>query len=280
MKKLFFALSCVAIAAIVACGGKKTENPAQEGEQNKENTAEQATQTEEQQPEQQADATQKAQLTLVVDSVIPENMKAVYANGDFMPCKAVFFADDLSGEKMGEFPSKWSLSNGDAEVAKFDDKMVIHLSNNDAHLLPKVAGESKNYLPEVYTIEFDYYCNGDEDFNATYHLFLGGANGDDAGEITLYTEDNVSWNMRKTDGEYISGSGAIGDKEKKNAWNHFSISQAKDKMKVYINGHRVANLVGVENPGSFSIKGENHEDHRYYFTNIRMTTELPAASQQ
>lgn len=269
MKKTFLALVSLAVAAMmVACGGKKSENVEAEQE-NAESVA--LEETDEENQEQASEA--KAELQLTIDSVIPEDMKAVYANGDFMPGPAVFFKDNLSGEKVGEFPSKWDIDNGSAEVAEFNDRLVINLANNDARLLPKVVGDSKNYLPEVFTIEFEYYCNGEEDFNACYHLLFNGASDEYLGEITLATEDNIHWSLFKQNDEEISGDYAkLATVEKKDSWNHFALSYDKGTVKLYVNGTRAVSLPNIKAPGYFVIGGEGWEDHRYYFTNVRMGT--------
>lgn len=271
MKKTMMALLCLAvIAMMVACTGKKADQEDSGQESNVESTEN----TENEGEGQEANG-EKAELTLTVDSVIPENMKGIYAKGDFKPCPAAFFKDNLAGEKVGEFPSKWSLTNGSAEVARFGDRTVIKLANNDARLLPKVVGESKNYLPEVFTVEFEYYCNGEEDFNACYHLVFYDGEGNEMGEIKVATEDNVDWNLLKKNDENVSGSySQMGEVEKKNSWNHFAMSFDKGTLKIYINGTRIVSLPDIKAPGSIGMGGEGWEDHRYLFTNVRMGTVL------
>lgn len=271
MKKAMMALLCLAtLAMIVACGGKKTEKADAEQEN--------ATETTEGTPaegEEQAAGGAKAELTLTVDSVIPEKMKSVYANGDFKPCPAVFFRDNLEGEKVGEFPSKWDIKNGSAEVGKFGDRTVIKLANNDAVIVPKVAGESKNYLPEVFTLEFEYYCNGDaeEDFNACYHIRFYDGDDNEMGEAVLSTENEVNWRLMKTNDEETSGNYSnLGSVEKMNTWNYFAMSFDKGTVKIYVNGKRLVSLPNIKTPGNVTIGGEGWDDHRYLLTNVRMGT--------
>lgn len=255
------------LAMLTACGNKNAEESNAEEQVQTENTAEEAV-------EQTTDAA-LAKLDLVIDSIIPEEMKAIYAKGDFVPCKAVFFKDDVKAEKEGEFPAKWNLNNGSAEVKNFENQKVIFLANSDTEIDPKVVGESKNYLPDVFTIEFEYYCNGEEDFNATYHLFLGDEGNSNFDEIVLRTEENVSWYVSKTNDDMIEGNANLSNIEKKNSWNHFAISYNKGGMKLYVNGQRIANLMGLKNPRCFSIRGEGWDDHRYFVKNIRMATVVP-----
>ncbi len=43
---------------------------------------------------------------------------------DFVPGNVVIFEDNLQGEQLGEFPSKWDLIENNAEVAKMNGKMA------------------------------------------------------------------------------------------------------------------------------------------------------------
>ena len=267
-------MTCMAgLALMVACGEKKGDANAEQQsteqnaeEQNTENT------TEGEAAEAQGDA--KAQLNIVIDPQAAEANKAIYAKGDFLPFPGVFFLDDFSAEKVGEFPSKWTQTNGSAEVAEFEGRKVMKLENNDAAVAPKVVGESKNYLPQAFTLEFEYYCNGDEDYNANFHLWFD----TDAGEseLALRTEENISWSIYKKNDEGMEGNySKLAEVEKKNSWNHFALSFVDGTMKIYVNGQRIASLPDVKQPKCLNIKGEGWEDHRDLLTNVRLTTKAP-----
>ena len=277
MKKVYLALMCIASLTLgTACSGSQKTETTDAEEESVEEVVDEAT-AEGDEADDAARVT-PAELTLTIEEEIPADMKALYAKGDFEPCMAVFFKDDLKDERVGEFPSKWDISNGSAEVAKFDGRTVIRLDNNDAEIMPQVVGESKNYLPEVFTFEFDYYCNGDadEDFNATYHLWFRDAYGNDMSEITIGTENLLSWNILKTNDENVYGdSDKLQEFEKKNAWNHFSLLFDKGTIKVYVNGQRLVNLPKMKAPACLAIRGEGWEDHRYCFGNVRMATIAP-----
>ena len=277
MKKIYLALMCVASLTLgVACSGSSKTEAAETEEENVEEVMDEEVEADA--ASEVMDNSQKAELTLAVEEAVPADLKAIYAKGDYEPCMAVFFKDDLKAEKVGEFPSKWDIANGSAEVAEFDKRTVIKLDNNDAEIFPLVVGDSKNYLPDVFTIDFDYYCNGDadEDFNACYHLWLRDAYGSDMGEIVLNTENGMNWNLLKTNDESVYGdSDKLQELEKKNSWNHFSLSFDKGTLKVYVNGQRIVSLPKVKAPACFAIRGEGWEDHRYCFTNVRMATVAP-----
>ena len=137
--------------------------------------------------------------------------------------------DQVSGQ--GSVVSgRWADYKGDfvtvSDAAYYAGVCSEKLDNNDAEIVPLVVGESKNYLPEVFTLEFDYYCNGDaeEDFNANYHLWFRDATNSDLGEVSISTEDRLNWSLMKTNDEWVDGtSDKLTEFEKKNAWNHFSL---------------------------------------------------------
>lgn len=273
MKKIYLALLCMAsLTFMTACGGSdKKADASDEQETADEVMDEQADEQEADEAEEQEGDT-PAQLTITADSVITDAMRAIYANGDFMPLPGVFFVDPLLGESMGEFPSKWDLLNGSAEVREFEGRKVIWMANNDTEVTPNVVGNSRNYLPEVFTFEFEYYCNGEEDFNACYHIQLA-KEGDFFDDIRLATEESVSWSLAKTDDNSLSGEySELSTVENKNSWNHFALSFNKGTLKMYVNGKRIVSLPNVKAPRFISIRGEGWDDHRYCFGNVRMTT--------
>ncbi|MFA5277848.1 MAG: hypothetical protein WC377_05145, partial [Bacteroidales bacterium] len=52
----------------------------------------------------------------------PQNRRATmeWAKSDFVAGDEIFFEDNLTGEKLGEFPSRWDIIEGNAEVVKID----------------------------------------------------------------------------------------------------------------------------------------------------------------
>ena len=119
-------------------------------------------------------------------------------------------------------------------------------------------------------MEFDYWCNGEEDYNACIHLRLVYAD-EEWAEIRIATENEVTWNYRKPQGDFVDGTFAFDGKiENMDSWNHFALSFNKRAMKIYINGTRVANIPNCEAPKYFTIGGESWDDHRYFLTNFRV----------
>ncbi|MBQ0048127.1 MAG: hypothetical protein KBT33_11605, partial [Prevotellaceae bacterium] len=79
---------------------------------------------------------------------------------DFVPGAVTLFEDKVTGEQVGEFPSKWNLIEGNCEVSKLGGETVISLppaTTQDEYVdsqIQPLMKEIYNYLPEEYTIEF------------------------------------------------------------------------------------------------------------------------------
>src|SRR5690606_6198815 len=76
---------------------------------------------------------------------------------------------NLSGEENGEFPSRWDLNKGNAEVADFGGEPVINMVATGTSIKPLMKRE--NWLPETFTIEMDLYFDSDNP-NVAYEIFL------------------------------------------------------------------------------------------------------------
>jgi len=92
----------------------------------------------------------------------------IWSKYDFIPGDKVIFEDDLSGEENGEFPSRWDLMRGNVEIAEFGGENVIMFRDGSPTIMPYFKDATKDYLPEVFTIEFDLYCGSD---NFVTYLF-------------------------------------------------------------------------------------------------------------
>jgi len=77
---------------------------------------------------------------------------------DFVPGDEVIFEDGPSAdEESGEFPSHWDLVKGQVEIAKVDGENVTMFVDGNPMIVPFLKSASEDYLPEVFTIEFDFY---------------------------------------------------------------------------------------------------------------------------
>ncbi|MCP5063672.1 MAG: OmpA family protein [Ignavibacteriae bacterium] len=165
-----------------------------------------------------------------------EKKMKIWRKYDFVSGDKIIFADDLIGEQVGEFPSKWDLVYGNAETVKFGDLSVIGFMQKQTKVIPFM--DKEDYLPEVFTIEFDFYYYGK--YNEAYVLHFDNS----VPEINIRTH-RVS--MKNFVGE-------PGDGAKDTGWHHFALSFNKRALKAYYDQTRVLNVPRLKTkPTSFSI---------------------------
>ena len=190
---------------------------------------------------------------------------------DFVPGTVVIFEDNLQGEKLGEFPSKWDLIDNNAEVARMNGKMAIKFEHgSDTWITPLLKDGNKKYLPEVFTLEFDFFLTGEEDLTSLYRLIFDNLNNEGDWSISIGRKE-VSWAIYKPTGtDYVNGSSSIESFVELNDWNHFALSFNKRALKCYVNGRRVTNIPNARVEDWFQIGTEFWEDHIDYITNVRL----------
>ena len=93
-----------------------------------------------------------------VDNQPVEELK-LWSKYDFVAGDKVIFEDDLVNEESGEFPSRWDLLSGSAEIATLGEDNIIHLTHNNSIVLPLM--DKKDFLTDVFTFEFDAYFEKD-----------------------------------------------------------------------------------------------------------------------
>ena len=190
---------------------------------------------------------------------------------DFVPGNVVIFEDNLQGEQLGEFPSKWDLIENNAEVAKMNGKMAIKFEHgSDTEIMPLIKDGNKKYLPEFYTLEFDFFATGKEDTNTAYRLYLNSEN-DRHNSSIWFSQDRMTWDIQKPNSDdNVNGNSSLEDVMELNDWNHFALSFNKRALKVYVNGKRIINIPNAKAMDWFSVETEFWEDHIDYITNIRL----------
>jgi len=188
-----------------------------------------------------------------------------------VPGTLVIFEDDLKGEQMGEFPSKWDLLENNAEVARMNGQMAIKFEHgSNTEITPLLEDGNRKYLPEVYTLEFDFFVTGEEDHTSAYRLLLR-PEGDGDESWIFFGKDNITWSVQRPTGDgSIEGNATLEGINKLNDWNHFAISFNKRALKVYINNRRVINIPNAKAMDWFTIATEFWEDHIDYITNVRL----------
>ena len=205
------------------------------------------------------------------EKMIPKSLEMTYAKSDFVPGDEIIFEDDLVNEQMGEFPSQWDLLQGNAEVASINGVKCINLEAGATTTLVPLMKDMKNYLPDVFTIEFDYWVNNYTETHKipsqNYTLGLYDKNGRKVMGLQ-FAEGNVYWSYTSASGDGRYGN--VAQKEKIDSWSHMAISFNKRAFKAYINGVRVANVPSMAVPASMKIYNTSWRDHRTLITNIRI----------
>ncbi|QCX01588.1 OmpA family protein [Aggregatimonas sangjinii] len=180
---------------------------------------------------------------------------------NFVPGDKIIFDDDLGGEENGEFPSRWDLSQGNAENAKKGAENIIRMENKT---IINPLMDKENYLPEVFTIEFDAYFNEGYASWQSYDIrFWQGNNYKSQGEdvfhpVKVYkdgatTHTRIANNPKK----YDAHSETVGEKS---GWKHIAISFNKRSLKVFVDDYRALNIPNYGyKPQLFSIGAAQHD---------------------
>ena len=218
--------------------------------------------------------------------------ETAYAKSDFVPGDEIFFEDDFATEQLGEFPSRWDLLDGYAEIVSIAGRKCIGFTDDGRGLIKPLMEDPKNFLPDVFTLEFESFINGKNELgdsdvgeeNIYITLFSQPLN-TEVGQFHFWwrTGDggsNVSWSaMNPSSGNWVYGEKDLsveydGSNESKSFlklgdWNHFAISFNKRAYKIYVNGSRVANIPNMAVPTWFEL---SHQGAYKYSTisNVRL----------
>lgn len=88
----------------------------------------------------------------------PEKPAVIWSKYDFIPGDTVIFEDAPSNdEENGEFPSRWDLVKGQVEIANVDNENIMLFIDGNPTIVPYLKNAKEDYLPEIFTIEFDFY---------------------------------------------------------------------------------------------------------------------------
>ena len=182
-------------------------------------------------------------------------------SSDFKRGSVILFQDDVTAEQVGEFPSKWDLFQGTVETKTLGGVKAINLTDN-AQVQPLIE-EQGAYLPEEFTIEYDFYYWPTDQVPGNDGIGLNDlkmilavtkdrsdfpGEGYDQGELTAFVLKHGVCDSHEH-GYYFNGNkeGAF-DYSFKKGWNHVALSFNKRALKVYFNDKRVVNLPRVNQP--------------------------------
>ena len=177
-------------------------------------------------------------------------------SSDFKRGSVILFQDDVTAEQVGEFPSKWDMFSGTVETKTLGGVKAINPTDN-AQIQPLIK-EQGAYLPEEFTIEYDfYYWNSKDDVGLNdIKLILAvtkdrsefPGEGHDVGDLTAFVLKHGVCDTREHDYMFNGNKDGAFEYSFKKGWNHVALSFNKRALKVYFNDKRVVNLPRVNQP--------------------------------
>jgi outer membrane protein OmpA-like peptidoglycan-associated protein len=187
-----------------------------------------------------------------------------YTKYDFIPGNEVIFEDDLQGEQKGEFPSKWDLMEGNAEIAQINGENTIALVGY-TYITPLFKDHSYQ-LPDEFTLEFDVFIDNQEGENSIEFVNKN----EELIANSLFWKDNTRFlfNWNQTSAEKTSEDSY----DNSPGWHHYALSFNKRAMKVYMDSKRVANIPNIaEKPVKVKFFARGPEDNStLHIKNIRL----------
>lgn len=179
---------------------------------------------------------------------------------DFVPGTEIIFEDDFTGERNGEFPSRWDITKGTVEIAEWGGEKVVWFKNTNTNvpdaILPYLKNRSTDYLPDEFTFEMDVYFHADYRLNKDYYIFFYDAKNQtkifSPSKPIRIDYNSVTYNHI---GDLYQGQNKLKPKE---GWRHVAISFNKRALKGYLDDARLLNIPNVEfNPTGIMISSHN-----------------------
>ena len=176
-----------------------------------------------------------------------------WAKYDFIPGDKVIFEDNQLSEENGEFPSRWDLVGGTVENAKLGGDNVIMFRGGSPTIIPYLKNSDTDYLPDVFTVEFDLYVPGNSFTIYFYDRKNQKSPSSSANHLQIWpTSMEV----------YPAKSNIPGNKSIANKWSHIAIAYTNRKLKAYIDDTRLINIPHLDfNPTGISLHAYHASDH-------------------
>ena len=189
----------------------------------------------------------------------------------FVPGAVTAFEDKFDREKAGAAPSKWNLQIGKAEITQFNNENVVMIPQF-AQLIPAI-NPSKNYLPDKYTIELDFYAprnkegawilelyEPNSDIVATKIAWNGGAVADRKKVMGVEWRTNLGEEQSAIPGLDLSREG----------WHRLAVSYQQGAVNVYFDGIHLQQAGNASKAGWFTLQVITYEKTGYYLRNVRV----------
>ena len=174
---------------------------------------------------------------------------AFSAQAQFVRTEAVIFQDDLSQERLGEFPSRWDLVQGSAEVAHYDGTPVVAFLRTQTRVRPQLEITE---LPESFSIELDYLMN---DFTQhSYEIRFMDSRG--RRSATLYVNGEKISLSTSRGGKIAEGNTPFTSATFRPGWRQLALSFEKGQMRAFLDGQRTLHVPRLDTElNSFVIQG-------------------------
>lgn len=190
------------------------------------------------------------------DDAVGEDSPSIATSSDFKRGSVILFQDDVTAEKVGEFPSKWDMFSGTTEVKTIAGVKAINPTDN-AQIQPLIK-EKGAYLPEEFTIEYDFYYWPSKDdvglndmkmiLAVTKDRSEYPGEGADGGDFTAFVLTHGVCTFSEHSYYFNGNKNGSFEYSFKKGWNHVALSFNKRALKVYFNDKRVVNLPRVNQP--------------------------------
>ncbi len=196
----------------------------------------------------------------------------LYTKFDFVPGQRVLFFDDLSGEELGEFPSRWKLNRGVFEVARVGQDPWI-MATSRGEIAPKLM---VNQLPERYTVEFEW-LNRTTEYRGTHyvHFIWYGTDSYPVASLKLSANSQAIFGMKNDAGQFSTVSEKALPASFASGLHNIRIMVTKSSIKCYVDNDRLANAPRTAGftPTSFAIDihgdDADFEKSGMFFRNFR-----------
>jgi len=201
------------------------------------------------------------------NGAITNKPDVVWSRFDFIPGDEVIFEDaPIAEEENGEFPSRWDLLEGNCEIIEVNGEKVIAFPKGGI-IVPYLKNSKDDYLPEIFTIEFDAWLWNDNQRDIYVH-FYDKKNQKNSARTPLQVN---SFSL-----EFGETYQKLEEKTKHNGkWRHVSIAYTKGKLKAYLEDTRLINIPHYEgNPSGLTIECNGYSgdtpEQLQYIKNIRI----------
>lgn len=200
----------------------------------------------------------------------PKEKVVVWNKFDFIPGDRVIFEDAPSiRERNGEFPSRWDIKSGVAEIVNVDGENVICFMANNTEIMPYMKNAEKSYLPDIFTIEMDLYFPPEYSHHR-YYIYLYDRKNQRAEKnqyVTVFFNTITIGNFSGTLPESTSRQKDPG------GWKRVSIAYTNGQLKAYLDDTRLVNIPRNEGkPTGITVEAEVYRDTKRskYMKNVRI----------